>query len=130
MRAEMDILIKLTKFIIILHFASAGMAEDVSNRKKSYQLIEDLALKQDKAQKLLEQGEKQIDDSQFPEAINTLNEGIELIGSEYVSPLTIDDTGQKLVLAKIEQKNGRYNIAANLLKSVLTTRLSIMRSNL
>lgn len=83
--------------------------------------------KNDKINKLLNSADTYIENSQFIEAIDTLNEGIELVGDEYLSSSTIDNTGQKLMLAHIEVRNGRYNFAANLLRNVLASRLNVLQ---
>lgn len=124
----MGILIKLISLMVFLSLSSIGVAEDKSSIQKTHQSSEGLTLTKEKVQLLLECAEQQIKNSEFEKAIKTLYKGLELIGSDYESPLTIDDTGQKLTLAKIEEKNGRYNVAANLLRNVLTARVNILDS--
>lgn len=80
----------------------------------------------EKAKRLLECANQFIDDSHFKKAIKRLHLGITLIGSDYSSPETIDDTDQKIALANFEEDKKRYSIAANLLRNVLADRLSTL----
>jgi len=74
--------------------------------------------------------EKEIAQNHFIEANAKLDEGLASLGSRYVSSSIVDDTGQKLTLARIEEREGRLQIAANLKKGVLSSRLEIYRRTL
>ena len=65
----------------------------------------------------------------YGEAYTAFIKGIEIIGSDYNNNLRyIDDSGQKLALAKIENQEGNNSIASNLAKNVLGARI-VMLSN-
>jgi|GEM_PF-3417147 len=72
-------------------------------------------------------GEQAIELKYFEEAFAAFEAGIKAIGEDYnIKKQAIDDTGQKLALAYIEKRNGNLEIASNLLKGVLSSRISLL----
>lgn len=61
-------------------------------------------------------------------AVQSFDSGVDALGATYYDEDLIDDSGMKLVLAKTEEAQGRFESAANLKKSVLESRLSAWRS--
>lgn len=59
----------------------------------------------------------------YLEAIKYLDDGITIVGDLYFSDGMEDDTSQQIILADIERKNGRLEIAANIMLDVLISRL-------
>lgn len=60
-------------------------------------------------------------------ALGELERGLALMGDQYASGDTIDDTGMKLVLANAEAKKGNAQNAATLKHRVLASRLAQLR---
>lgn len=81
------------------------------------------------AEKHLQQGEQALAGQEFQESIEQFRLGIAVIGNQYLRPGDIDDTGMKMTLAQIEEKNQRLVIAANILKKVLQDRLHFLKQN-
>lgn len=67
-----------------------------------------------------------IENRNFAEANTLLRDALRKLGDGYHSPSTVDDTGMSLVLADSEEQKGREDIAANLRRNVLATRLAIL----
>lgn len=65
----------------------------------------------------------------YKEAILLIDKNIILLGDHYLSSRIIieDDTGTKLMLGKIEQKNGNWRHAAYLKRNVLESRVEIFQ---
>lgn len=53
-----------------------------------------------------------------------IQQGIDVLGRQYLGPDTLDETGTKLQLSLIEAQRGNFQIAANLRRSVLQSRLT------
>ena len=51
--------------------------------------------------------------------------GIEIIGDEYYSVETLDHTGQKLIVANIQARDGNLKAAASVRCSMLATRIDL-----
>jgi hypothetical protein len=58
-----------------------------------------------------------------------LKKGLDTLGSLYVSPKIVDDSGMKLVLASAEEEKGSLQVAATIRRRVLVARLSLLREN-
>ncbi len=56
-----------------------------------------------------------------------LKKGLDTLGSRYVTPAMIDDTGMKLVLASAEEQKGSLQVAVTIRRLVLAARLSLLR---
>lgn len=56
-----------------------------------------------------------------------LDKAIANLGSDYVSPKVIDDTGMKLTLAGAEARSGKLAVAVTLKKRVVEARLEMYR---
>ena len=67
-----------------------------------------------------------IENRKFAEANSLLRDALRKLGDGYLSPGTVDDSGMSLVLADSEQQKGREDIAANLRRNVLATRLALL----
>jgi hypothetical protein len=65
--------------------------------------------------------------NQLEQAGAFLDKAIANLGSDYVSPKTIDDTGMKLTLANAEARAGKLAVAVTLKKRVLEARLEMYR---
>ena len=65
--------------------------------------------------------------NQLEQAEQFLDKAIAALGSDYVSPKTIDDTGMKLTLANAEARSGKRAAAVTLKKRVLESRLEMYR---
>lgn len=77
---------------------------------------------------LLAEGTKAIDqDNRL--ATKLLRLGIKILGKLYRNKNYIDDTGQKLVLAKIKHAEGDFVASANLYQSVLKSRLIMLNAH-
>ncbi len=55
----------------------------------------------------------------------SLVEGIRVLGDDYRPDGVLDDTGQRVAVAKQNELDGRLSIAANLRETVLSTRLKL-----
>ena len=62
------------------------------------------------------------------EAGKLLDQALHLLGDDYAGPEVDDDTGMKLVAAMAETKKGHIDIAANLKRRVLESRLELFRA--
>jgi hypothetical protein len=65
--------------------------------------------------------------NQLEQAEQFLDKAIAALGSDYISPKTIDDTGMKLTLANAEARAGKLAVAVTLKKRVLESRLEMYR---
>jgi hypothetical protein len=65
--------------------------------------------------------------NELEQASAFLDKAIANLGSDYVSPKVIDDTGMKLTLAGAEARNGKLAAAVTLKKRVLEARLEMYR---
>jgi hypothetical protein len=65
--------------------------------------------------------------NEFERASAFLDKAIANLGSDYVSPKVIDDTGMKLTLAAAEVRSGNLAAAVTLKKRVLEARLEMYR---
>jgi hypothetical protein len=75
--------------------------------------------------KFFKLAEVEISNGKYRDAINLLKRGISELGDKYRSNGAIDETGTRLALAEIEERNNRLDVSANLLLSVLATRLNM-----
>lgn len=57
-------------------------------------------------------------------AATLIQQGIDVLGRQYLGPDTLDETGTKLQLSSVEAQRGNFQIAANLRRSVLQSRLT------
>lgn len=62
-------------------------------------------------------------EDRFASAITLLDQGIALIGDDYVRPDVVDDTGQILLAAEVSALGGKQEVAANLKARALEGRL-------
>ena len=58
-----------------------------------------------------------------------LKRGLEVMGSRYVSPNVIDDSGMKLVLARVEEQKGDVAKAVAIRRRILGERLELLKNN-
>lgn len=58
-----------------------------------------------------------------------LKRGLAVMGSRYVSPNVIDDSGMKLVLAGVEEQKGNVAKAVAIRRRILGERLELLRKN-
>ena len=65
--------------------------------------------------------------NELEQASAFLDKAIANLGSDYVSPKVIDDTGMKLTLAGAEARSGKLAVAVTLKKRVLEARLEMFR---
>jgi hypothetical protein len=65
--------------------------------------------------------------NELERASQFLDKAIVNLGSDYVSPKVIDDTGMKLTLANAEARGGKLAAAVTLKKRVLEARLEMYR---
>jgi hypothetical protein len=65
--------------------------------------------------------------NELEQAEQFLDKAIAALGSDYISPKTIDDTGMKLTLANAEARAGKLAVAVTLKKRVLESRLEMYR---
>ena len=59
----------------------------------------------------------------LPEAIRSVKEGIRALGDQYRDQSIVDDTGTKLVFGEANEKKGKLDVAFNLFKNVLQSRI-------
>lgn len=65
--------------------------------------------------------------SEWPSSCITLFAGINSLGNGYNKDgRAIEDTGQKLTIAKIEEKRGNLDVSANLYRIVLSSRVKLI----
>ncbi len=64
----------------------------------------------------------------FGDANALFDDALAALGDRYRAATVIDDTGMKLTLAKGEAAKGNVSAAANLKKSVVTSRLAQFRA--
>ena len=67
------------------------------------------------------------DRNDWVSANTLLKKGLDVLGSRYVSPGTIDETGMKLVLAGAAEKKGEFQSATIIRRRILLARLSLFR---
>jgi hypothetical protein len=65
--------------------------------------------------------------NELEQAEQFLDKAIAALGSDYISPKTIDDTGMKLTLANAEARASKLAVAVTLKKRVLESRLEMYR---
>lgn len=68
------------------------------------------------------------DAGRFEEASGLYDQAIAAVGGSYARAGVIDDTGQKLAIAKAQAGKGEWRSAASLKKSVIEARLSLAAS--
>jgi len=72
-------------------------------------------------------GLSSISDKKYKEAIELFANRIKMLGQDYNKDgRAIDDTGQKLTLAKIEEQKDHLEVSANLYKGVLDSRIHLV----
>jgi hypothetical protein len=76
---------------------------------------------------VLQQAEQAIQSQDWARANTLLKQGLDQLGSQYVMPNTLDETGLKLQLAAVEESRGNHQVAANLRRRVLESRLTLYR---
>lgn len=76
---------------------------------------------------VLQQAEQAIQSQDWARANTLLKQGLDQLGSQYVMPNTLDETGLKLQLAAVEESRGNQQVAANLRRRVLESRLTLYR---
>lgn len=76
---------------------------------------------------LLVAADKAVEKEEWVLANTLLKKGLDTLGSLYVSPKIVDDSGMKLVLASAEEKKGSFQVAATIRRRVLAARLSLLR---
>lgn len=76
---------------------------------------------------ILKAAEQAIEKQEWPPANALLKQGLDVLGDRYISNNTIDDSGMKLVLAVADEKKGALQTAAHIRRSVLASRLSLLR---
>jgi hypothetical protein len=59
----------------------------------------------------------------YETAITHCKQGIAILGNKYVEPNTIDDSGMKLEVAKIEEEKQNHKMAAGIYCRVLESRI-------
>jgi hypothetical protein len=72
----------------------------------------------------LEEGERDLQRGNYEQAIRAFRAGVNRLGDGYARPRALDDTGQSLVRADVEERRGRASVAAHLLRATLSSRLS------
>jgi hypothetical protein len=77
----------------------------------------------------LTQGEQSLAAGQYAQAILQFKQGLARLGDSYSRGSSLDDTGQRLALAAVEERNGRLKVAAHLLRHALATRASMDARN-
>jgi hypothetical protein len=101
---------------------SAGVAAPIADTAKcESQADMRLAV----AQHNLTEGDRSLAAGNHEEAIAHFKNGVVQLGDQAAQSPTLDDSGQRLALATIEERNGRLKVAAHLLRNALATRVSI-----
>lgn len=90
-------------------------------------LSPDVAVGPELARTHLARGTKALETGAFSAAIQECKAGIKALGNRYGGPETIDDTGQKLVVAQMNENDNRLDVAAAIYCKVLNTRLSVAK---
>lgn len=76
---------------------------------------------------ILQQADQAIQAQQSEKAHALLQHGLSRLGSHYVMPNLLDESGLKLQLASAEALRGNQAVAANLRRRVLESRLTLYR---
>lgn len=77
------------------------------------------------AKKNLLAGELEIEKKNYAGAIEYFRRGISLLKNDYVSNLSIDDTGVKMILADKAEREEKLDICAGMLRNVLFSRIKM-----
>lgn len=78
----------------------------------------------------LVEGEQHLRHGNFQQSIRRFRAGLAELGNAYATPYALDDTGQRLVLGRAEERAGHVAVAAHLLRGVLSSRLSLCAGKL
>jgi hypothetical protein len=73
----------------------------------------------------LSEGEDLIRNGHYDLALESCRKGLKILGGAYSSPDTLDDTGLKLTLADIQEKDGKLESAASITCRMLRTRYEL-----
>jgi hypothetical protein len=73
-------------------------------------------------------GEERLEKGQMQEALASCRAGINAVGDRYLTSDTLDDSGQKLVAADLQARNGKYREAALMTCRILRSRLDLWKS--
>jgi hypothetical protein len=77
---------------------------------------------------LLNQANAALAVKRYSDGDKLLDQALHVLGDDYTEPQVDDDTGMKLVAAMAEAKKGHPDIAANLKRRVLESRLELFRA--
>jgi hypothetical protein len=77
---------------------------------------------------LLKDGESEILQNRFDEAITKCKAGLDALGNSYVRADVIDDTGMKLIVADISRRDGKFKNAASIYCGILADRYELFLS--
>ena len=72
-------------------------------------------------------GESALASGKHEFALSSCKQGIDELGNSYYRSGILDDTGQNLALAKVEEENGEYHRAAYITCRALFTRISLYK---
>lgn len=73
----------------------------------------------------LREGEALLANGDFVKALESCRTGLKNLGSNYTAPDTIDETGMKLIAAKVQEKNGEFGNAALVTCRILRIRFEL-----
>lgn len=115
----------ISLFVVTMIFCPIGFAASVTPQFQNEEVKNHcfILFKFQKVKEALIKGETALTKEQYEEASIVFDKGINVLGEAYRLSNTIDDSGMKLTLSNIEAKNGNHQVAANLKKGVLESRL-------
>jgi hypothetical protein len=73
----------------------------------------------------LNKGDAFLANGDFVGALESCRLGLKRLGREYTTPVTIDDTGMKLIAAENQEKEGKLGNAASMTCRILRTRIEL-----
>lgn len=73
----------------------------------------------------LSAGKSALGNLDYAGSIKLCREGIAMLGNEFYRPDTLEHTGERIVLADMQERSGQLEVAAKLLINVLEARLNL-----
>ena len=113
--------------VMLIAFAAVPASAMFGHHHHGHGAKNPMKAKYDAVRRTLAEANRAQSANQLEQAEQFLDKAIAALGSDYVSPKTIDDTGMKLTLANAEARSGKRAAAVTLKKRVLESRLEMYR---
>ena len=114
-------------FLAVLLFIAAPVSAMPGHHHHGHGANNPMKAKYDAVRRTLAEANRAQSANALDQAEQFLDKALAALGSDYVSPKTIDDTGMKLTLANAESRSGKRAAAVTLKKRVLEARLEMYR---